>query len=104
MQHAQNLADAKYLLKSKVGKDSLEGLVIVDTMQRLGIDNHFQEEIASFLESQHMAMIDTGVRQCKGLSEVSLCFRLLRQEGYYVPAGVVFIFFLLLSFFLMIVV
>nr|BBE32339.1 linalool/nerolidol synthase [Chengiopanax sciadophylloides] len=90
MEHAQNLTDVKYLLKSKDGKDSLEGLIMVDTMQRLGIDNHFHEEIQSFLESQLITMIDTGVHQYKGLFENSLRFRLLRQEGYYVPADRVF--------------
>lgn len=88
--HAQNLTDARHLLKIKVGKHSREGLVMVDTMQRLGINNYFQEEIELFLKWQYMLMTDTRVHQHKDLSELSLCFRLLRQEGYYVSADRVF--------------
>lgn len=89
MKHAKILTEVKNLLTSKVGKeDSSEGLVMVDSMQRLGIDHHFQKEIEFFLESQHMAMMmmDTGAHKYS-LHEVALSFRLLRQQGHFVLAG-----------------
>ncbi|KAL3522106.1 hypothetical protein ACH5RR_014940 [Cinchona calisaya] len=60
--------------------------MLVDAIQRLGIDHHFQEEIEELLWRQHRSK--NCFDQSLGLHEVSLCFRLLRQEGYYVPPDV----------------
>nr|GMC83770.1 (3S,6E)-nerolidol synthase 1-like [Ipomoea batatas] len=46
--------------------DSLKALVVIDTMQRFGIDHYFEHQITQF----------------------SLRFRLLRQRGFHVPADV----------------
>ncbi|KAA8519937.1 hypothetical protein F0562_014153 [Nyssa sinensis] len=81
IQHAQKLKEVKHVF-SKVGEDPLEGLIMIDAVQRLGIDYHFQEEIESVLQNQFMGTENNN------LYEVSLRFRLLRQEGYHVPADV----------------
>ncbi|XVE51208.1 hypothetical protein DITRI_Ditri02bG0021200 [Diplodiscus trichospermus] len=60
---------------------------MVDAIQRLGIDHHFQYEIEKVLKKQYM-LPPTKVRHDYDLYEVALRFRLLRQEGYFVPAGV----------------
>ncbi|KAI8567478.1 hypothetical protein RHMOL_Rhmol02G0125200 [Rhododendron molle] len=61
---------------------------MIDTLQRLNIDYHFQEEIEAFLKKQYMeSTISNGYREFD-LYEVSTRFRLLRQEGYNVPADV----------------
>ncbi|XVE51207.1 hypothetical protein DITRI_Ditri02bG0021100 [Diplodiscus trichospermus] len=69
------------------GEDPVEGLAMVDAIQRLGIDHHFQYEIEKVLKKQYMLSGINGGHD-NDLYEVSLRFRLLRQEGYFVPAGV----------------
>ncbi|XP_028805344.1 (3S,6E)-nerolidol synthase 1-like [Neltuma alba] len=78
----------KNVLKN-VGEHSVKGLYMVDALQRLNIDCHFQEEIEEFLATQ-LTIFST----CQSdyghddLHQVSLLFRLLRQQGHSVPAEV----------------
>ncbi|KAF5944317.1 hypothetical protein HYC85_018394 [Camellia sinensis] len=83
VKHEQKLKEAKRMLR-KVGENPLEGLVMIDSLQRLGIDYHFQEEIEALLQSQYTKSNATTLGY--DLYEVSTRFRLLRQEGYNVPA------------------
>ncbi|KAI8000366.1 hypothetical protein LOK49_LG09G01721 [Camellia lanceoleosa] len=85
VKHEQKLKEAKRMLR-KVGENPLEGLVMIDNLQQLGIDYHFQEEIEALLQSQYMKSNATTLGY--DLYEVSTCFRLLRQEGYNVPVDV----------------
>ncbi|KAJ4826034.1 putative terpene synthase 13 [Turnera subulata] len=71
---------------SQLGEDPLESLAMIDAIQRLGIDYHFQEEIEAILERQYL--ISSVNHSNQDLYEVALRFRLLRQEGYYVPEGI----------------
>ncbi|GAB4831043.1 hypothetical protein Ancab_005056 [Ancistrocladus abbreviatus] len=64
---------------------SLDELTMIDAIQRLGIDYYFREEIKEVLDRQYVANYDD--HGCD-LHEVALRFRLLRQEGYNVPADV----------------
>ncbi|GAB4831049.1 hypothetical protein Ancab_005061 [Ancistrocladus abbreviatus] len=64
---------------------SLYELTMIDSIQRLGIDYYFREEIKEVLDRQYVANYDD--HGCD-LHEVALRFRLLRQEGYNVPADV----------------
>ncbi|CAK9141037.1 unnamed protein product [Ilex paraguariensis] len=82
IKHARKLKEVRRVL-SKAGEEPLEGLFLIDAIQRLGIEYHFQEEIEAILQRQYMA-IKTDVHKYEDLYEVSLCFRLLRPEGYYV--------------------
>ncbi|XP_059660943.1 (3S,6E)-nerolidol synthase 1-like [Cornus florida] len=88
IKHAKKLNEVKHSF-SKVGEDPLEGLAMIDAVQRLGIDYHFHEKIDEVLQ-RHYTKINTHtcVDNYDDLYEVSLRFRLLRQEGYYVTAGV----------------
>ncbi|KAM7486357.1 hypothetical protein LguiA_002366 [Lonicera macranthoides] len=74
----------------KVGEDPLEGLMLVDAIQRIGIDYHFQNEIDAILEQEYVNFTNSSSREknYQDLFHVSLTFRLLRQNGYYVPADV----------------
>ncbi|KAF8409450.1 hypothetical protein HHK36_005526 [Tetracentron sinense] len=62
---------------------------MIDALQRLGIDYHFNEEINAILTRQHgnvrAGCFSSGEDSLYG---VALSFRLLRQDGYYVPADV----------------
>ncbi|TXG65410.1 hypothetical protein EZV62_006685 [Acer yangbiense] len=88
-EHARKLKVFKHIL-SQVGEDPSEGLAMIDAVQRLGIDYHFQDEIEEILPRQHMiaANYSTSTSTNDDLQQVALRFRLLRQEGYNVPAGV----------------
>jgi (3S)-linalool synthase len=66
----------------KVGENSLKGLYMIDAMQRLNIDYHFQEEIEEFL-----TRYACGWNHHCDLHETALRFRLLRQQGHFVPTG-----------------
>nr|KYP43175.1 hypothetical protein KK1_035367 [Cajanus cajan] len=59
---------------------------MVDSLQRLGIEHHFKEEIETILSRKHLMLRAHNHRRndYQELSEVALQFRLLRQEGYYI--------------------
>ncbi|XP_050222326.1 probable terpene synthase 13 [Mercurialis annua] len=71
----------KHMLRN-VGED--EVLVMIDAIQRLGIEHHFQDEIGSILQR----IFDDYHIQTNDLRNLALRFRLLRQEGYYVSSEV----------------
>ncbi|CAN6300924.1 unnamed protein product [Urochloa humidicola] len=64
-------------------KNVVEKMDMVDVLQRLGIDHHFKEQIATTLSSIHRG----GEFESSSLHEVALRFRLLRQHGFWVSAG-----------------
>ncbi|KAG8635276.1 probable terpene synthase 13 isoform X2 [Manihot esculenta] len=68
---------------NKEGEDAAQGLAMVDAIQRLGIEYHFQEEIDMILQRHYMMH---GTYNYNDLHEAALGFRLLRQEGYHVLA------------------
>ncbi|CAN6546608.1 unnamed protein product [Malus baccata var. baccata] len=77
-QHEQKLEVFRNLL-SRVGEESLN---MIDAIQRLGIDYHFEEQIDLIISSHANAL---SPQQNDDLHEVSLRFRLLRQHGHFVP-------------------
>ncbi|KAM1796986.1 hypothetical protein ACFX11_037155 [Malus domestica] len=80
-QHEQKLEVFRNLL-SRVGEESLN---MIDAIQRLGIDYHFEEQIDLIISSHANAL---SPQQNDDLHEVSLRFRLLRQHGHFVPEDV----------------
>ncbi|KAJ0443439.1 putative (3S,6E)-nerolidol synthase [Helianthus annuus] len=61
---------------------------MVDVLQKLCINHYFQEEIDSILKMVHTRMSNShDYNHGPSLYEVSLNFRILRQEGYYVSDG-----------------
>ncbi|CAI9781754.1 unnamed protein product [Fraxinus pennsylvanica] len=85
--HKQKLENIKQLLLESKEEDPIESLNLVNAIQRLAIDNHFHEEIDTILRGHYFAT-STCVYGFSTLRDVSLLFRLLRQEGYHVPADV----------------
>ncbi|KAK4753254.1 hypothetical protein SAY87_022052 [Trapa incisa] len=92
--HETRLEEVKSLLiemtLEKKGS-SLESLEMLDALYRLGIAYRFEEEIRSILQEHHYhhhhrPTMSTGGHGTSSLYEVALRFRLLRQEGYLVPA------------------
>ncbi|XP_024028062.1 (3S,6E)-nerolidol synthase 1 [Morus notabilis] len=78
--------------KLLAGEDpSDQALKVIDAIQRLGIDYLFQEEIEKILRNQFMSFdhyTDNKHNIEDHLHDAALRFRLLRQQGYFVPAGI----------------
>ncbi|XAR66344.1 S-linalool synthase [Bertholletia excelsa] len=90
MKHKAKLREARDVL-NKV-EDPFEGLMMTDALQRLSIGHHFQEEISHVLHSQYLDYLNTTSFPDHDLYEVSTRFRLLRQQGYNMPADVFYNF------------
>ncbi|KAJ6367587.1 hypothetical protein OIU78_000200 [Salix suchowensis] len=87
LRHGKMVKEIGYILNNTDRKDPLEGLVMIDTLQRLSIDYHFREEIESFLKTQYMNFRSPN-HPPLDVFGVALCFRLLRQEGYNVSQDI----------------
>lgn len=87
VEHSRKLKEFKQIF-SQVGGNSFEGLAMIDAVQRLGIEYLFKDEIEEILQRQYMILSSTYGGHLHDLQEVALRFRLLIQEGYYVPADV----------------
>ncbi|GLU23180.1 hypothetical protein SLE2022_392050 [Rubroshorea leprosula] len=87
VEHALKLEACRNRLSQAGKASSLENLTIIDAVHRLGIAHHFQDEIEQLLQKLYLLCRNEGFRGMN-LHEVALCFRLLRQQGYFVPAGV----------------
>ena len=85
VKHARKLTEAKHVLKIKARENVVEALHMIDVIQMLGIEYHFEEEIEEALQKLHF--IFTSRPSDRRLYEVALQFRLLRQGGYNVLAG-----------------
>jgi hypothetical protein len=59
---------------------------LVDELERLGVDNHFREEINAALSRIHSEELDAGMST--NLYAVALRFCLLRQHGFWVSTGI----------------
>ncbi|XP_037418249.1 eudesmanediol synthase-like [Triticum dicoccoides] len=73
----------------KGSKDAMTGadaLTYVDTLERLGIDNHFREEIEEALSLVHVEQVETD--GSNSLHITALKFRLLRQHGLWASEDV----------------
>ncbi|XP_059439321.1 (3S,6E)-nerolidol synthase 1-like [Corylus avellana] len=87
LQHEQKMEECGHVLRKVRKDDPFESLNMINAVQRLGIDYYFQQEIEAILHSQYLKYIAHG--DCgHELHEVALRFRLLRQQGYHVPADI----------------
>ncbi|KAL0928458.1 hypothetical protein M5K25_000340 [Dendrobium thyrsiflorum] len=77
VREVKNLLDNTY-------KDELQSLELIDSLQRLGVGYHFEEEIDKRLREYHD---HNGKIEGNDLQAVALKFRLLRQHGYNVTSG-----------------
>uniref|UniRef100_J3LNY9 Terpene synthase N-terminal domain-containing protein n=1 Tax=Oryza brachyantha TaxID=4533 RepID=J3LNY9_ORYBR len=70
-----------------VGVGVAEAAALVDTLERLGLDGHFRQEIGELLGRLHRGEADYSGGHGDDLHTVALRFRLLRQHGLYISAG-----------------
>ncbi|XP_058735515.1 (3S,6E)-nerolidol synthase 1-like [Vicia villosa] len=86
IRHAKALDEVKRLF---VSQSTDERLSMVDSIQRLGIEYHFEDEIEATLERKHMML---RFQNIQGLSQIAFQFRMLRQQGYYISPDMFNIF------------
>ncbi|GLT50837.1 hypothetical protein SLA2020_242970 [Shorea laevis] len=86
IEHAQKLETCRNRLREVGEVSSPESLAMIDAIQRLGIDHHFHNQIEQVLGKHNMILCSKDGYQGQDLHEVALRFRLLRQQGYHVPA------------------
>ena len=80
----------KKIFDTDVVENSRKMLGLVDAIQRLGVAIHFEKEIEATLEKIHNNIIldeHCDDYNNNDLYTVSLCFRLLRQQGYDISCG-----------------
>ncbi|XP_021719583.1 probable terpene synthase 13 [Chenopodium quinoa] len=66
----------------------IEELVIIDAIQRIGLEHYFRDEIGAALEKHYDLYYSTIGEGTDNLHDLALRFRLLRQQGYYVSSGI----------------
>ncbi|XP_042481312.1 (3S,6E)-nerolidol synthase 1-like [Macadamia integrifolia] len=71
--------------------DPLECMIMVDALQRLCIDYHFEDKITTLLNN-HYGRLKSTDHHNLGLHDIALHFRLLRQADYFVPTEIFDIF------------
>ncbi|XP_071722263.1 (3S,6E)-nerolidol synthase 1-like [Rutidosis leptorrhynchoides] len=85
-EHEKRLNLFKNMLINVGQERPSECLAMIDSVQRLGIDHYFQEEIEQILEKQYYysKMLPKSSHADiydQDLHKIALCFRLLRQQG-----------------------
>ncbi|KAF7822839.1 (-)-germacrene D synthase-like isoform X2 [Senna tora] len=86
------------VLKEKVRKrlncatnNPITKIELIDIIQRLGVNYHFESEINDVLLQIHNTYVQNGViikLELQDLRSIALVFRLLRQQGYHISPGV----------------
>lgn len=66
---------------------STKKLKLIDAIQRLGVSYHFESEIDELLLNIHKNHQLNIEDNDKDLYTSALCFRLLRQQGFYISCG-----------------
>jgi (-)-germacrene D synthase len=59
-------------------------MFLVDTLQHLGIDHHFEEQIHDSLNE----ILESDFSSSSSLHEAALRFRLLTENGHWVSPGI----------------
>ncbi|CAN6382046.1 unnamed protein product [Urochloa humidicola] len=78
--------EVRQMFETKKDMSMADIMKLVDTLERLGIDNHFVKEIDEALYRVHGEVEDTC--NSNDLHVVALRFRLLRQHGFWISTDV----------------
>ncbi|XP_022971751.1 terpene synthase 10-like [Cucurbita maxima] len=76
------------VLMNQIKDDPLKRLKLIDTLQRLGISYHFENEIKDVLKRIYEKRFKSDDSEKNNLYAISLEFRLLRQHGFDVSQDV----------------
>lgn len=83
--YKKKMGEMKELLLQHINLD--QALILVDAIQRVGMEHHFDEEIEMILERLYYSTNKSPSYIHHDLYHASLHFRLLRNHGYYVSQG-----------------
>ncbi|MCD7463035.1 hypothetical protein HAX54_049836 [Datura stramonium] len=87
-QHEGLKEEVRKMLGNKLAPSkSLEKLELINIIQRLGVAYHFEREMEKLLSYFYSRYEEEWIVD-SNLHAVALCFRLLRQQGYYVSSDV----------------
>ncbi|CAA2990414.1 (-)-germacrene D synthase [Olea europaea subsp. europaea] len=87
-QERQRLKEEVKKLLAAAPDDSLYKLDLINAIQHLGVGYHFEKEIEKSLKHIYETYHESHNKQNNDVHTVALRFRLLRQQGYYVPCDV----------------
>ncbi|GLT49357.1 hypothetical protein SLA2020_229200 [Shorea laevis] len=82
-QEYEQLKEEVRRMLNDTNSEHLKKLYLIDAVQRLGVDYHFEREIDDALEKIYQDGVD-----CSNLYNVALWFRVFRQQGINVPSDV----------------
>ncbi|KAK1426566.1 hypothetical protein QVD17_15242 [Tagetes erecta] len=98
LQYVQEESDVKHaklvevvrelIIRDNISDVKFEDLLMVDALDRLGLDYHYEDEINLILQQCYLKFVNKDFMERRNLYEVSLCFRILRQKGFPVSADV----------------
>ncbi|MFS7987874.1 putative (3S,6E)-nerolidol synthase [Helianthus anomalus] len=72
------------MITNGISDIKFDDLLMVDALERLGLDYLYKDEINLILEQCYLQFINKGLIEHRNLYEVSLCFRILRERGFHV--------------------
>ncbi|KAL2466529.1 Alpha-humulene/(-)-(E)-beta-caryophyllene synthase [Abeliophyllum distichum] len=78
--------EVRSMLKAP-GKDMVEMMNLIETLERLGVSYHFDDEIEELLE-RFFNLNSNYANEAYDLYTVALHFRLFRQHGYRISCGI----------------
>lgn len=78
--------EVRNMLESKVEKWT-DKLILINTIERLGVSYHFSKYIEELLAEMHDAYVKLETDENCDLFTTALCFRIFRQHGYNVTSG-----------------
>ncbi|KAJ4982262.1 hypothetical protein NE237_033099 [Protea cynaroides] len=79
--------DVRHMLIINNEMITLAQLDFIDDLQRLGLEYHFEMEITGALDALKSVINNSGIMD-SDVHATTLCFRLLRQHGYFVSQDV----------------
>ncbi|XP_021987716.1 (3S,6E)-nerolidol synthase 1 [Helianthus annuus] len=88
VKHAKLVEVVREMTTNGIDNVKFDHLLMVDALERLGLDYHYEDEINLILEQCYLQIIKKGFIEHRNLYEVSLSFRILRQRGFRVPSDV----------------
>ncbi|XP_042478009.1 (-)-germacrene D synthase-like isoform X2 [Macadamia integrifolia] len=86
-EHVEELKEEVRRMLMADANDPSKKLNLIDSLQRLGVAYHFEEEIEELLKKMQDALPVDGLDGCTHLYTIALWFRLLRQQGYNVSCN-----------------
>ncbi|KAK4399004.1 Tricyclene synthase Oc15, chloroplastic [Sesamum angolense] len=86
-EYEQKIEEIRQVLQTKGEDDPSESLVLVDAIQRVGLSSYYEQEIETILRKRYVASCSCTYGYYS-LHDVSLFFRLLRQQGHYISPDV----------------